>query len=444
VTLLPAPERRARILGLALPIVGGMISQNILNLVDTWFVGHLGDQALAAVGIGSFANFMAIAFITGLSTGVQAMASRRLGEGRETETAVPLNGGLLLALVIGLPWMLLLLWGAPVIFSVLVDDAGVSELGTGYFQARLLAVIAVGSNFAFRGYWNGVNLSRLYMRTLLVMHACNISLNWALIFGNAGFPELGTTGAGLGTAISTWIGTVYYIAQAWGRARGNGFLSAIPSAETLRTMLRVALPAGIQQFLFATGMTIFFWIVGQVGTRELAASNVLLNLMLVAVLPGLGFGLAAASLVGQSLGAGNPDDARRWGWDVARMAAITVGLLAIPGILRPDLLLTPFLKSPETLALAREPLRIIAIALPIDAIGMVLMNGLMGAGDSRRSMVVSVTVQWAIGLPLIYLVGVPLGLGLTAVWMVNQGYRLLQSGVYVALWRGGRWARIDV
>ncbi|MDH3924717.1 MAG: MATE family efflux transporter, partial [Xanthomonadales bacterium] len=101
--LFPNRDRRGMIWGIALPIMGGMMSQNVLNLVDIGMVGRLGDSALAATGIGGFTNYLAISFIIGLSAGVQALAARRVGEGRDSETAIPLNGGLLLALMIGLP-----------------------------------------------------------------------------------------------------------------------------------------------------------------------------------------------------------------------------------------------------------------------------------------------------------------------------------------------------
>jgi len=167
--------------------MGGMVSQNVLNLVDTGMVGVLGDAALAAVGVASFANFLAIAFIMGMATGVQAMSARRKGEGRLDETAIPLNGGLLLVAVLALPASALLFWGAPALFPFLNDDPAVIELAVPYWQARLVAMVFVGMNFAFRGYWNAVDLSRLYLRTILLMHAVNIFLNYALIFGHFGF-----------------------------------------------------------------------------------------------------------------------------------------------------------------------------------------------------------------------------------------------------------------
>ncbi len=151
------------------------------------------------------------------------------------------------------------------------------------------------------------------------MHVCNVILNWLLIFGHLGLPALGATGAGIGTTISTYVGTAIYIGLALRHARPLGFLRSRVDRSTVATMLRLSVPAGLQSFFFAAGMTAFFWIIGRIGTPELAASNVLVQLLLVAILPGVGFGMAAASLVGQALGRGDRDDAVRWGWDVVRL-----------------------------------------------------------------------------------------------------------------------------
>lgn len=442
--MFPTAPARGRILRLALPIIGGMVSQNLLNLVDTAFVSVLGDEALAAVGYGSFANFMSLAFITGLSAGVQAVAARRKGEGRESETAVPLNGGLLLAVGFGVPIASFVYWIAPSAFPLLASEHSVAQLGIVYLQIRLLGVPAVGMNFAFRGYWNAVDLSKLYLRTLIVMHVINVVLDYVLIFGAFGAPRLGVAGAAWATLIATWAGTAYYFVQALARARGNGFLRGIPGRETMLTMLRTSLPAAVQQFLFAAGMTAFFAIVGRLGTAEVAASNVLLNLLLVAILPAMGFGLAAASLVGQSLGQRDAAAARRWGWDVVRTAVPIVSVIALVGIAAPDLVLGIFLHDPSTLALARWPLRIIALALPLEVVGAVLLNALLGAGDATRVLVVATSMQWLFFLPVAWLVGPHLGLGLTAIWIANAVYRLLQSGIFASMWAGEAWTRVKL
>ncbi len=440
----PDAGRRSKIWHIALPIMGGMISQNILNLVDIAMVGTLGDVALAATGMGSFAAFMAVAVVLGLSTGVQAMAARRLGEGRTSETAISLDGGLLLAVAVGLPTAALVIWLSPELFALLTSDTGVATEGAPYLQIRAVAIIGVGMNFSFRGYWSAVQMTRFYMRTIIVMHVSNIFLNWVLIFGNLGAPELGVSGAGLATTISIYLGTAIYFFIAIKTSRKAGFLHGIPSAETMMTMLRLSIPASLQQLFFATGMVMLFWIVGKIGTSELAATNVLMTLTLVALLPALGMGLAAGSLVGEALGKSDLADARRWGWNVALMAAVVAMVIGFGAVLLHRPVLGLFLHEADTLDLASPLLVITGVFVWFDAMGMVLMNAHLGAGDSRRMMLITVVTQWFLFLPAAYMVGPWAGFGLLGVWVVQAAYRLLQATLFMIFWQRGRWAEIKV
>ncbi len=441
--MFPAPRRQA-ILHLALPIIGGMVSQNVANLVDTAMVGRLGDDALAAVGMGSFANYLAIAFIIGLSTGVQAMAARRLGEGKHDETAVPLNGGLLLAVAIGVPWSVLLIVLSPTLFPYLVPEGPVADLGVGYFNWRLIGVVAVGMNFSFRGYFNGISQSRVYLQTIVLMHVANVFFNWVFIFGHLGAPALGAPGAGLGTMLANYLATAVYFLVSFKLARGAGFFRGIPGRETMLTMLRLAVPSGLQQLFFAGGMTVFMWIVGLIGTAEMAITSVLIQLLLVAILVENGFGMAAASLVGQALGRKDVDDASQWAWDVVKLAMTVVAVMTLPAALFAEQLLGVFVIDPATLALGIWPLRLLAIAMPLDAIGMILFNALLGAGDTKRVLVLSVVAQWGLFLPACYVLGPKLGMGLMAIWIAQVLYRGLTTVIMAGMWRGRQWATIKV
>ena len=251
-------------------------------------------------------------------------------------------------------------------------------------------------------------------------------------------------GAGIGSAIATFIGSALYLFQGWKLARANGFLRGLPDRTTMLSMLRLSIPTGVQQFFFAAGLTAFFWILGRVGTAELAASNVLVQLLLVAILPGLGSGMAAASLVSQALGRKEPEDAVAWGWDVAKLATSAVGLMALVGLFFPDLLLRPFLHDGQTLELARVPLRVLAATMSIDTLGMVLMNSLLGAGDNIRVMVVTLVTQWVLFLPIAFVMGPVLGFGMTGVWLAHIGYRVIQALVFTVIWRAGSWTRIHI
>lgn len=436
--------RTREILHLSLPIIGGMTSQNVLNLVDTWLVGGLGAAALAACGLANFLNFMAVAAITGLSTAVQALAARRVGEGRLGETAVPLNGGLLLSLAVGVPLSLLLILAAPWFFPKLVDDPAVAAQGVPYLQWRLAAVALIGMNFSFRGYWSAVKLTRLYLYTLVWMHALNILFSWTLIYGKFGLPAMGTAGAGLGTTLSIAVGTATYFWHAERHARGHGFLHALPSREQIRALLKLGMPTCIQQLLFSGGFTALFWIVGQVGTAELAVANVLVNVTLLAVLPGIGFGLAATTLVSQALGRQDPADAHRWAWDVYKVGAVLFAVIAVPMLLLPGPVLQVFLRDPALVEVGRLPLQLIGLGILLDGLGLVMMHALLGAGATGLVMKVSVGFQWLLFLPLAYLLGPMLGLGLTAIWLGMTLYRALQAGVFVVAWERKSWAAIRV
>ena len=317
------------------------------------------------------------------------------------------------------------------------------EQGIPYLRWRVVAIAVVGCNFAFRGYWNAVDLSRLYMGTLIVMHATNIFLNWVFIFGNLGAPALGTAGAGLASAASTAVGFGIYVVLGLRHARPNGFLHGLPRAENIMRLITLSLPTAIQQFFFSAGFVVLFWIIGQVGTREMAGASVLVNLFLVALLPGLGLGLAASTLVGQALGRGEPDDAAQWGWDVAKVAAVLMGVLGLPLIVLPDPILGIFIRDPATVDVARLPARFMGVTMALEALGS---KELVTRAYLEASVLtlVSVGVQWLVFLPLAYVVGPVLGFGLTALWLLQGSYRGLQAGIFFSFWRRGAWARIQV
>ena len=393
------PVRRQRILGLALPIIGGMVSQNLLNIVDTAMVGFLGDSALAAVGLGGFVVFACQALILGISTGVQSTAARKKGEGRTDRAAAILNTAILLVILVAPIFSLFLIQIAPIVFPYLNSDASVIGRGVPYLEWRLGAIIFVGINFAFRGYWNALDMSRVYMTTLIMMHACNIVLNYVLIFGNFGAPAYGVTGAGMASAISMAFGTAIYFVLGCKYVAMDGFLKRVATRQETSSLIRISLPAGLQQLFFSAGMVVMFWIIGKIGTPELAAAKVTVVLMTT---------------------------------------------LGIPMWLVPDLVSSIFIHDLDTRELARWPMRLLGLTMPIEAMGFTFMHGLLGAGDARRVMMVGVGSQWLLFLPLAYLSGPGLGFGLFTIWLLQGSSRALSAFLFVTMWRRRHWQRIVV
>ncbi len=437
-------SRRQRIFALALPIIGGMVSQNLLNVVDTAMVGFLGNAALAAVGLGSFVVFMCQGLILGISTGVQTLAARKKGEGRVERAANVLNTALLLVVIVAPALSLILIQLVEPFYPLLNNDAAVIVQGMPYLEWRLAAIVFVGMNFAFRGYWNALDLSRLYMKTLIVMHACNIFLNYVLIFGHFGSPALGVTGAGMASAISMSIGTVIYFYLGFRHARKDGFLKGLANRQETGSLIRISIPSSLQQLFFAAGFVTLFWIIGKIGTAELAAANVLITVILFAILPGLGLGLACTTLVSQALGRGEADDAYCWAWDVAKVTMVVMTVLGLPMWLMPDLVSSIFIHDETTRDIARWPMRVVGLTMPIEALGFAFMHGLLGAGDARSVMVISVGIQWLLLLPLAYVLGPVLGFGLLAIWLLQGGTRSMQAALFLLRWKHRSWQHIVV
>lgn len=421
-----------------------MVSQNLLNIIDTAMVGFLGDAALAAVGLGGFVVFMCQALVLGIGTGVQAGAARKKGAGEPDRAVAILNTALLFVLIFAPALSIILMQFAEPAYPFLNADKAVIEQGVPYLEWRLCAMVFVCINFAFRGYWNALDMSRLYMFTLIVMHGCNIALNYILIFGKLGMPALGVTGAGMASALSMAIGSLLYVYLGFRHARQDGFLRCLGNRTETVSLIRISVPAGLQQLFFAAGLVAMFWIIGRIGTSELAAANVLITILLFAILPGLGLALACTTLVGQALGRKDGEDAYHWAWDVSKISVVLLTVLGLPMIIIPDLVLSVFIHDPATRAIAYWSTIAVGLTIPIEALGFAFMNGLLGAGDARRVMFVSIGTQWLLFLPLAYVIGPVLGFGLTGVWIWQGVTRAVQAWVYISLWRGRKWQHINV
>lgn len=439
-----APDRARRILTLALPIIAAMVSQSLLNLVDIAMVGQLGDAPLAAVGLSSFTLFTLQSLILGLSTGVQAMAARRKGEGRLDETAIVLNGGLLLALMSAPLLSVVLIAIAPLLMPLLNNDPAVVAVAIPYFQVRAAAALFLCMNYCFRGYWNAVDLSRLYMWTLLLIHGTNILLNYVLIFGHFGAPAMGATGAGIASSIALAVGTLCYFALAYRHARPAGFLRRIPPRHELVTLVRQSMPTGVSQMSVMSGNVALYWIIGRVGTAELAAASVLLNITTVAILPGFGLAIGCATLVGQAMGRGDHRDAQRWVRESLVVGILVLGLLGSPMWLLPGQLLGLFIQNPDTVNLAILPMRIIGVTVILEGVKRVYQHALLGAGDPRRPMQIQLGTQWLLFIPAAWVAGLHLGLGLLGIWILQEAHRLLQALLFRRFWHRGHWRGINL
>jgi multidrug resistance protein, MATE family len=436
------PQRLQRILSIGVPIIGGMLSQSLINLVDAAMVGRLGDVALAAVGLGGYASFVMVSMVMGLSSGVQALVARHHGAGQHKRLHEPLMAGLLSAVILALPLSVFFIFMAPYLINHLTDNPEVAAIATPYFQWRAAATIAVAMNFVFRGYWSGIGETRRYLQTLLFMHSINIIVSYLLVFGIGHWPGIGAVGSGIGTALALVFGTALYSWTTFTNKRERLGQITLPTRTTLIQLGRLAWPNCAQQTLFALGISVLFWIIGRIGTGEQAIAHILISLQLMLILPAVGMGIAATSLVSHALGAGNQQDAYRWGWEVVRVAMFTLTILGIPLWLLPVPVLNLFTHEQNLIELGTAPLRLTGLIIIFEVTAMVLTQALLGAGASRKVLRINLAMQWGMLLPLAYLTGPVLGFGLFGIWLLQGIQRIGLSVIYSMIWRQRQWSRL--
>jgi putative MATE family efflux protein len=422
-----------RILALSLPIIGGMMSQNIINLVDTLMIGQLGSLALAGCAIGSFIFYLSFVAFIGVSSGVQTMVARLTGASKLSHRSIPLMLGLAIALLGSLGIVLPVLGTATRIASFFSSDPITVAVGNDYLRYRILGLPFFAMSLVIRGFWNGVGTPMRYLKIIIGVHLMNICLNYALIFGHFGAPTMGAAGAGLASTISLFFGIALLTIDIRSHI-------SIPRSKTtikryIQWMLALSAPISIQQFIEATGVVCFFWILGQLGSNALAIGHVLVNIGLVALLPGIGLGLATMTLVSESIGRHDVDSARYWPTQVHRVGKIIIGFFSIVALVVPMLLLRPFITDLSLLSMAKWPMQLDAIALFFEVGAIIYMHALNGADQTARVAMASCILQWLILLPLTYVVGVKAGLGIHAIWELGVAFQVIQFLIFKGLWK---------
>lgn len=436
-------DRLKTIIKLATPIIVGMLTINLMTLVDTAMVGSLGSVALAGVGIGAFLNALMGSLFQGTAAGVQALVSRRVGENALEGTWPCLFAGLLVNLVVASLFSALAWVFAPAIFRLMVDDPAVWEAGVPYFRMITLSLVVQTLNYAFRGFWNGRHRPRVYMNALILVFICNACFNYVFIFGKLGFPAMGTMGAGLGTALAMTIVQIYYWIVTLPLFRREGARFTLPEASLFLRLVKVGLPSGMQEFSALANLTLFLHFVGALGTLALAVATVLVRLLTVAYLPAAGFGMAAATLVGTSLGQKDPQAASRWGADIFKLGFASITTAGVLAALFSPLLLRIFLHEADALAAAHLPSMICFSSVGISATSMIMTYALVGAGASKQAMILNMLQQWLLFQPAT-LLAIHFGADLSMIFIVQLSTQIALLFALALIWRRGAWHKITL
>lgn len=437
----------AKALGLlAIPMMLEMSMEAIFAVVDIAFVSILGTNAIAAVGLTEALVTVLYAIAIGLGMGVTAMISRRIGAHDSTAAADVMGQsvwvGAALSLLIGIFGYIY----AADLLAMMGASTDVIVEGTGFTAILLGGNASILFLFLLTAGFRGTGDAPIALRALILANALNIILDPCLIFGLGPFPELGVTGAAVATTIGRGAGVAYLFYNLFA---GNGRLkfqihNLRISGRLIRRMISISL-GGIGQFLISTSSWIIVMrIVALYGSAPIAAYTIALRMMEFVFLPAWGLGNAAATLVGQNLGAERPDRAEKSVWRAARYNTIFMTVLGGIFVIFAPQIVGLFSDDAEILRYGINCLRILGFGYPVYAVGMIIIQAINGAGDTRTPSLLNLICFWIVQIPLAYWLATEIEMGPNGVFVAIVVAESILTVLAVLHFRRGTWKRTEV
>ncbi len=452
-----SPERKRafrEVSALAWPIVAGNVAHNLVSLVDTWMVGHLpGAQALTSVAaLGAASSVFLVVFLvfSAVTTGVQVLTARRCGEGRQQEAGGILSSALLLGLVLAIPATIVGMLLPDLVIPMFVEDAETRALAISFLDWRLGGGLgAMLLLFVVKGFLWGTGHVGLDLAAGVVLNVLNLFLNWVLIFGNLGAPALGVRGAGMASAIAATLTLVWLLSmllrRRWREPYALFRRSGI-TRDAIHRVVQLSWPRALQGLAFSHSAFFFAIIGANTGKLGLAASNVVWRVAGMTVVISMSIGSAAATLVGQNLGRGDPEAAARCARAASLLALGVTACFALPAVFASDWMTAQFLDDTVAAGLAGPCLALTMLFQLPDAVGIVYSRALTGAGDVRFVAFMEIVCAWMLCLPATWFFVKAYGPddALFGAWI---GWAVYCSAWMLAMllrWRHGTWRSIRV
>ena len=432
------PLRRAVFL-LAVPMVLELVLESTFAVVDIFFVGKLGPSAVATVGLTESYLFLLYSIAMGLAMGVTAIVARRVGEGKAEEASVTAVQAIWIAILASVPFAVAgIVWGHDLL-RLMGADPWTLEHGVGYMQVALGTNVVVMLLFVINAIFRGAGDAAIAMRVLWLANGLNIVLCPLLIFGIGPFPELGIVGAALATVIGRGTGVLY---QLWTLFHGGKHIRVLRSqlavhANILWNIVRTSLGGVGQMIVGMTSWIFLMRILASIGSEAVAGATIAIRIMMFTLMPAWGMSNAAATLVGQNLGAGQPERAEASVWRIGWYNMAFTLCVSVLFFLFPRELIAIFTPDAQVIAVGGEWLRILSYSYFVYGWWMVSVQAFNGAGDTATPTKINLVFFWLIQIPLSWWLAMRLGwaqsgvfwgvfvsetsVGLFTLWLFSRG-----------------------
>ncbi len=432
------PLRKAVFL-LAVPMVLELVLESTFAVVDIFFVAKLGSSAVATVGLTESYLFLLYSIAMGLAMAVTAVVARRIGENKREEAAITAVQAILIGVLVSVPFSVIGIVYAKDLLRLMGADAWTLEHGYRYMQWMLGGNVVIMLLFVINAIFRGAGDAAIAMRVLWLANGLNIVLCPLLIFGIGPFPEMGIEGAALATVIGRGTGVLY---QLWVLLRGGQHIRVAASQLALHgailwNIVRTSL-GGIGQMIVAMTSWIFLMrILADIGSEAVAGATIAIRIMMFTLMPAWGMSNAAATLVGQNLGAGEPGRAEASVWRIGWYNMAFTLAISVVFFFMHDRLISIFSDDPTVIAIGGEWLRILSYSYFVYGWWMVAVQAFNGAGDTGTPTKINLVFFWLIQIPLSYWLAITLdwqhsgvfwavfvsetSVGLFTLWLFSRG-----------------------
>lgn len=447
--------RRAIFL-LSIPLIFEMAAESVFAIVDIYWVGQIeqyatnitisSEDAVATVGLTEAVMFLVYSLAIGLSMATTAMVARRVGEGNKEGAADAAIQSMNIAIVLSLFISLIGLFFAKDILRLMGGEPQLVEAGFGYTWVMLVGNSSIMFIFLINAIFRGAGDASIAMRSLLLANSLNLILDPCLIFGWGPFPEMGVQGAAIATTSGRAIGVGYQIFML---AKGHAIVRIYARHlrvlwGVIKNLFRVSI-GGILQYIIGSASWLFLVrIISDFGSEAVAGYTIAIRVIIFSILPSWGMANAAATLVGQNLGAGQPDRAEQSVWKSSKYNMFfLLGLSIVFYILAPNIIAL-FNNNPEVLKFGVDSLRIMCAGYIFYAYGMVISQAFNGAGDTMTPTVINLFAFWLIQIPLAYSLARTLELGPNGVFIAMVISQSVLALTAIIVFRKGRWKTIGI
>jgi len=433
---------RGIVFRLAWPSIVENMLQSIYGLLLVMMIGQLGSSAIAGVGAANSLIQVAMACFFAVSMGTTVLVAHAVGALNHEAASRAAKQSLVFGLLLGLIISALGVLFAPQAIAMLGAQPEVVAQGSSFLRAFSLGGISMVVTFIAGSIMRGSGDARTPRLVTLISLAISLAIGYPLIFGKFGLPALGAVGAGVAGALVRSVGCLVLVGLLFRAGRPvslRGWHDWRPALAPFRRLVNIGLPSMFESLFRAGGMLLFSVIVFRLGTATAAAQQIVQQIALFSMMPGFGFSMAAMTLVGQSLGAENPVRAERAAWFSTRSCIFWMGAMGLAFFFGGPQIMALFTADADIIAQGAAALKIVALAQPGQAFGMVLAGALRGAGDTRYPMMSTGGVMWLVRLPVAWFCGIFLGFGLVGVysgWLVDS---LVLSGLNWLRYRTGAW-----